>query len=378
MAKQRGIFEKVQGSGEWWVQYFDSQHKRRREKAGTWSMARDLYRKRKTEALQGRKLPETLRQRNIAVAELLAVAAEYATRNHRGARLGRDKHDYRHATLKGLLGDRAADSLAPQDIEKALSRIAKERRWSAGSFNRHKAFLSLAYRLGVENGKVHSNPVRLVHRRREDNARTRWLTPDEERLLVDAISTLYPGELPAFNLALHTGMRRSEQYGLTWDCVNLERRQITIPRSKHGGSRYIPLNDSAMRALKALRQSGNGSGPVMVLSASGHGYHKGHALKTPREWFKNACKAAGVNGFTWHDLRHTFGSRLAMAGIPLRRIQELMGHKTIQITCRYAHLAPEGQLDAVRRLDSWQEDSSATRSATGKKARSRKRPTKKL
>lgn len=360
----RGLFEKIPGSAVWWIRYADVTGKIRREQAGTKSAARALYQKRKAEVLQGRKLPETLRRREIPLSELLADAADYASRNHRNARLGADGRDYRYATLNTALGCRGAESLTPQEIEKALSKLADERDWKPASFNRHKAFLSLAYRLGVENQKVPSNPVRLIHRRREDNGRVRWLTTDEETRLIAVIKAKYPHELPALLLAIHTGMRRSEQYELAWDCVNLERRLLTIPRSKHGDARYIPLNDTAMEALSALRARGDSTGRVMILAANGHGYRKGHALKTPREWFNESCRAAEVDYFTWHDLRHTFGSRLAIAGVPLRRIQELMGHKTIQITCRYAHLAPEGQLDAVRQLDNWRQDATDTKTDT--------------
>jgi site-specific recombinase XerC len=106
-------------------------------------------------------------------------------------------------------------------------------------------------------------------------------------------------------------------------------------------------------ALLALRKRGNGTGPVMVSAESGHGYLAGHALKTPREWFGASCTKAGIADFTWHCLRHTFASRLTMASVPLRQVQELMGHKTIAMTCRYAHLAPQHQLDAVSKLDGW-------------------------
>jgi integrase len=316
-------------------------------------MAINLYRKRKTEALQGKKLPETIRRRETLLSELLADAAEHVQHRYQGHRLGADGKDYRYATLKEALGSRPAGSVTAQEIERALSRLAEARKWKPASFNRHKAFLSLAYRLGVEGGKVESSPVRLVHRRREDNGRIRWLSADEEKALRAAIQTDYPAELPAFDLALHTGMRRSEQFGLTWECVDFERRQITIPRSKHGGIRYIPLDNTALSALLALRTRGNGSGPVMVLAESGHGYQAGHALSTPKEWFMAAVTKAGVADFTWHCLRHTFASRLVMAGVSLRTVQELMGHKTIAMTCRYAHLAPQHQLDAVLRLDGW-------------------------
>jgi integrase len=265
----RGLFEKLPGSDIWWIRYHDSHGRLRREKAGTRGMAVKLYRKRKTEALQGKKLPETIRRRETLLSELLADAAEHIAHRYRGQRLGADGKDYRHAALKGALGNRPAESVMAQDIERALSRLAEDREWKPASFNRHKAFLSLAFRLGVEGGKVQSSPVRLVHRRREDSGRIRWLTADEEKKLRAVIQSDYPAELPAFDLALHTGMRRSEQYGLTWDCVDVIRRQITIPRSKHGGIRYIPLDSTAVDALLVLRKRGSGSGPVMVCGRLG-------------------------------------------------------------------------------------------------------------
>lgn len=125
-------------------------------------------------------------------------------------------------------------------------------------------------------------------------------------------------------------MRRSEQYFLTWDCVDLERCQITIPRSKKGKVRCIPLDNTALNALRLLRTRSTAAGRVMVSVESGHGYLAGHSLKSPREWFENACRKAGIVDFTWHCLWHTFASRLVMEGVRLRNVQELMGHKPLQ------------------------------------------------
>ena len=73
-------------------------------------------------------------------------------------------------------------------------------------------------------------------------------------------------------------------------------------------------------------------------------------MHSPRFWFDQAVTDANLADFTWHCLRHTFASRLVMAGVDLRTVQELMGHKTIQMTVRYAHLAPQHRLAAVQRL----------------------------
>lgn len=162
------------------------------------------------------------------------------------------------------------------------------------------------------------------------------------------------------DVALNTGLRRSEQYGLTWDCVDFDRRQLTVPRSKNGETRHVPLNDAAIAALRTAETYRNGN-PYVFLSGDGTRLH------SPRFWFDAAIQGAKVKDFTWHCLRHTFASRLVMAGVDLRTIQELMGHKTIQMTVRYAHLAAHHRLAAVQRLcdtEAVQKGSSDTRTAT--------------
>jgi site-specific recombinase XerD len=143
-------------------------------------------------------------------------------------------------------------------------------------------------------------------------------------------------------------------------------RKQGCPLSKHGDIRYIPLDNTAVEALLALRKRGKGSRPVMVSAESGHGYLAGHPLRSSREWVDAACGTAGIVGFTWHYLRHPFASRLVMAGVGLRTVQKLMGHKTIAMTCRYAHLAPQHQSDVVNRLDGWgRKRSTDTKTETG-------------
>jgi integrase len=85
---------------------------------------------------------------------------------------------------------------------------------------------------------------------------------------------------------------------------------------------------------------------------------------TSRRWFEPAVKAAGLESFTWHCLRHTFASRLVMAGVDIRTVQELLGHKTIAMTVRYSHLAPKHTLAAVERLDTPTEEPTDTTTDT--------------
>jgi site-specific recombinase XerD len=138
--------------------------------------------------------------------------------------------------------------------------------------------------------------------------------------------------------------------------VDLLHRQLTIPQSKHGEARYLPLNSVALAMFEFLQSRTGGSEWVFLSMRTAE-----HLTKN-RHWFENAVRQAQLKDFTWHCLRHTFASRLVMAGVDLRTVQELMGHKTIQMTCRYSHLSDAHKLAAVERLTTFLP--SATRTAT--------------
>jgi integrase len=346
MAKQekkvRGVFEKVPGSGVWWIQYFDSQGRRRREKAGLKSAAIMLYQKRKTEALQGRKLPETLRRRDVRFSELAEDARLYCKANNHGWRTD----SCRIGHLLEAFGNRSAE-IPIED----LRRWFNDQEWTPATFNRYKSMLSLTYRLGKENKKVDFNPAKLLKSKHEDNGRIRFLNQngahDEEQRLRATIETKYLSHLPEFEIALNTGMRPSEQYSLTWDRVDLFGRRVTVPRSKNGKARHVPINSEALAAFKVLAQrSPNRTGWVFINL-------RGEKLEGYKHWFNKAVERSGLVDFTWYGLRHTFASRLVMAGVDIRTVAELMGHKTIQMTMRYSHLAPEHNLAAVETLISF-------------------------
>jgi len=335
----RGIFERVAGSEVWWIRYADSMGRIRREKAGTKSAAIKLYQKRKTEALQGKKLPESLRSPMVSFAEIARDTLVYSKTHKRTY----EDDELRMPRLLAAFRERAADSITPQDLERHLAQIAEESEWAPATVNRYRALVSLVFRLGIENGKVKENPARLVKPRQVNNTRTRWLGPGEEVRLRAAIEAACPEHMPELDLALNTGLRLSELYGLTWENVNVSRRVLTIPRSKNGETRHVPINSAALAALTELGKRSNGTGPVVRNP-------QGEPLAGPRYWFEPAIGRAKIRTFSWHCLRHTFASRLVMAGVDLRTVQELLGHKCIAMTVRYSHLSPTHTLAAVERL----------------------------
>ena len=152
---------------------------------------------------------------------------------------------------------------------------------------------------------------------------------------------------PLVLLVLHTGLRRGEALSLTWDKVRLESTpQITVTANfaKSSATRHIPLNSEVVSVMARWKKQTGGEGWVFPNPATGHRMNK---LKT--SW-PALTKKAGIVGFRFHDLRHDFASRLVMAGVDLYRVRDLLGHKSILMTERYAHLAPKALADAVEAL----------------------------
>lgn len=140
------------------------------------------------------------------------------------------------------------------------------------------------------------------------------------------------------DLAVNTGMRWAEQYELRWECVDWNHDQLTIGRSKHGKRRFVELNADALAALNRLRVL-NPKSSLVCPDGDAH-----------REWWEGVRAEAKLEDFRWHDLRHTFATRLVRNGVSLYEISELLGHKTLVMTRRYAHLDRAHLRRAVDRL----------------------------
>lgn len=144
---------------------------------------------------------------------------------------------------------------------------------------------------------------------------------------------------------MHTGFRRSSMYiDLTCENVDLVGRTLTIVRTKNGESVTLPLNQAAMRAMSLFRSRGDGKGRVVRNEV-------GETLNVNAHWFPDAIRTAGIKDLRWHDLRHTYASRLRQTGTPLGNIAELLGHKGLAISRRYAHLSISNLHEAVARIE---------------------------
>jgi integrase len=154
-------------------------------------------------------------------------------------------------------------------------------------------------------------------------------------------------------VALNTGLRRGELLALRWENVDLVAGRLLVRRNvwrkvvgtpKSGRTREVPLND---RALQALRGHRHLRGPLVFCEEDGSQL----SAQMAEAAITRTSKRAGLRKIGWHTARHTFASHLVMKGVPLKAVQELLGHATIEMTMRYAHLSPDVRKDAVKVLD---------------------------
>jgi len=222
-------------------------------------------------------------------------------------------------------------------------RARKREGVKAAGINRDIACLSSMLSRAAEADMIDSNPMRGMPRLRqkEPPGRVRYLTRKEFDKLCEVSSEAHRRMIV---FAVETGLRFEEQFGLTWDRVDLVRKEIHVVKTKNGTARTVPLEPDAIAVLKALKK--HIKEPWVFWHDSGQRY------VTLREAFGTAVKKAKIKDFTWHDLRHTFASWKAQAGIDMYRLQQLLGHKRPEMTQRYAHLRTDdlrAELERVRR-----------------------------
>lgn len=275
--------------------------------------------------------------------------------------------------LNRLFGTWFAEPLSTITVERIES--WKIRRVSAGrvatTVVRDIFTLSSVLRRAVRVGKLKDNPVRWVDKPRIDRRpKIRYLDEPEEARLRAALNArdaemraaresgntrrrarqreLLPplphfGDhlTPAILLSMNTGLRRGELLALRWEYVDFKQQILTVEggTAKSRQTRHVFLNEEATRALQWWRDQTNGGTRVFEIKT---GFKKAWAP---------LLKRAQITKFRWHDLRHHFASRLVQKGVPLNTVRDLLGHSSVAMSLRYAHLAPDQRREAVARLN---------------------------
>ena len=243
------------------------------------------------------------------------------------------------ARLKPYFKDKYIYEITPQMIERYKSKRLET--VSPASVNRELSTLKNMYTMAIKWGYAKTNPVKEVKLLKEPPGRLRYLKTEVVKALFVSCSD-HIG--PIIVTALNTGMRKSELQHLKWANVDFRNQKIAVINAKNNESRIIPINKTLYNELHPLSKSSKGE----YIFSDRNGRPYGDIKKS----FLKALEKAKINDFRFHDLRHTFGSYLVMQGVDLKTVQQIMGHKDIRTTMRYAHLSPEYVQKAVETLDS--------------------------
>lgn len=261
----------------------------------------------------------------------------------------RDRSSLSH--LHPFFGSRPISEISPKLIYEYKNRRRSEGA-SCCTINRELALMKHAFNMAVREWEwITANPVIKVSMEKEPPSRDRWLTCEEEEVLL-SVSPQWLKEIITF--AIETGCRRGEILSLTWNDVDIFKKVVTIFAKKTGDRRTIPLTAKAFDILKSKEKARTKRRSIkredFVFTHPGMQKVNFHTLR----WaFEKALKKALVEDFRFHDLRHTFASRLAQQGVDPYTIQKLMGHKTFTTTARYSHHCAESLRSGIKALEDY-------------------------
>lgn len=300
-----------------------------------------------------------MRAGGILVADLIDLyMAHYAGRDTtRVQRLSWWKDRLGAVPLQELSDDHvheAMESLARQqgryfagkDADGERIYRAKRKPLTPATLNRYQAALAAVISWAMKRRiapKAYVHPVRLVELRAENNIKTRFLSEDECRSLLEACrGSTWPRLYALVLMALTTGARKGELLGLAWADVDLERAEARIILSKNSDSRVLPLVPAVVEELAKLK-----AGASSLVFRSPRAPDRAFSFESR---FLDALRVAGIRGVTFHTLRHSAASALARNGATLLEVAEALGHRQLQTTKRYAHLATSHKAALVNRV----------------------------
>ena len=238
------------------------------------------------------------------------------------------------------LGMRPIGRITRAEIESW--RREKMSRCKPATINRDLSRLRHMLNIAVEWELLEESPMQGMKFLRENNARTRYLSVGECHRLID--SCMAPHIRAIVTVALHTGMRLGEILNLRWQDLDFSSGFILVRDSKNGQARQVPMDSMISTVLRSWPRLSDQD--IVFTSVM-----TGGRIVDIRAGFLNSCKRAGITGLHFHDLRHTFASQFVMAGGDIYILKEILGHKSITNSQRYAHLSPTYKIKAIDRMN---------------------------
>jgi integrase len=325
----------VRERGDWWIRWACPHGHLHRLHVGPKALAQRQAERHRLER------PCPARESKPATYLLPDVIHEYldGTKNHK--RSHKDDARYGEMWSERFKG-RALDEITAGEVEKIRAeRLDGDDAVKPATVNRQVAFLRHVFNVAIRDGKTERNPVARL-RLFKERGRIRYLTDEEQPKLMNSLPD--DESRQRVTVLLHTGLRKSEFLGLTWKNVDFKAGVLTIPCSKNGETRHVPIN-ATVRELLSRRPQPLKPDTLVFPNSLG-----GPDLRWAEKRFPAAASAAGIEDFRLHDLRHTFASRLVMAGVDLLTVMQLGGWKSLAMVQRYGHLSPGHRQSAIERL----------------------------
>jgi integrase len=298
--------------------------------------AEKIIAKRKTEIIENKYLDIRKDPVPIKFYDFAKEYLQWAKANKKPSTYNRDLYIMRQFD-KEFEGT-TIQAITTWQIDKWKSR--RKEGLAVGSINRELALLKHVFSMAVKWRKLKENPTRDVRGFKGETKRVRFLMPDEiQKLLLNCMDHLKP----IVTLALHTGMRKGELLGLQWSQINSEQGIITLTDTKNNERRDIPINETVKATLEGIERRAD------LVFANRRGKQIDQAALYLA--FHEALEKSDITDFRFHDLRHTFASSLVMEGVDIMVIKELLGHKDLKMTLRYAHLSPKHKTRVINILD---------------------------
>ncbi len=323
----------------WYILYYvDGQRVRESTGVTNKKRAEQLLKKRQVAIFEGRFDLAELKQSPLFSDYADEYLNGYSKVNKKPQTHERDKILIKH--LKEFFGRYRLNDIKPEKIEEY-----KAARLEAGkapaTVNREVGCFKNIYTVAIRNRRASANPGREVRLLREDNEVTRVLSEADEEKLLAAASQHIRGIVVC---ALHTGMRLGEILDLKWEKVALREGLIRVEKTKTGRSREIPIGDHLRAVLREQAKRGLGERVFW--------WREGKAIASVKTGYKAALRRAGLahKKYRFHDLRHTFATRLIERGVDPFTVQQLLGHASITTTMRYAHPSLKNKREAVASL----------------------------
>ena len=319
----------------WWLDYcVDGRRIRESTHSMNKKFAIELLSKRIVEIKENKYFDIRKKQKIMFKDFSLKYLSQYSIPNKKSS--SRDAQSIK--LLSEQFGSKFLYEITPEQIE--IYKRERLKNVQEPTINRELACLKHIFTKAIEWNYVSENPVKKVKLFNEKNRRRlRYLEWNEIKSLVDACDQKIK---PIVVTALHTGMRQGEIIKLKWSDINFNRRFIMIDRTKNNEKRDIPMSAYLTDMLLELKQKSQSA--YIFANSSGKSLSRFGSI---RKQFNDAVTKAEIENFHFHDLRHTFASHLVMGGFDLLTVKELLGHKSLEMTLRYAHLSSDHKRLAV-------------------------------